>query len=297
MAEADADTPEQPETSRHEQLRQELHRAVDRLMDGPPVGQEDDWVCQTLSDLGFFARMAKPAIRYEIGRILENVYRPEGSFAIGKFGTSWTGAALEEEPGTFERRHNLARAIGAEIIHTSHWQLALAAVLLPVSRVAENAMLQDLAVALRKLPLGVASARLQPSKKRRHGGSDALTLWELRLAAVAWVRFLSDSKRQKNDAESCEAVQKAFGLNSSENFYKDWRKELPKAVGREIVDKMMTSAGQAARLARGDWPLLESQHPDYCKWWLEKWSDMSLERDGKSFQRLTKRSHKKAHEI
>ncbi|MFZ0854137.1 MAG: hypothetical protein WAO08_33665, partial [Hyphomicrobiaceae bacterium] len=227
--------------------RKLLHDGVDRIVDGPGEGPPDEWVVQVLADLGNIIRAARPALDYEVGRVMEGVVdRPLGDFPNNN--TSWHGAGIDVGVRQAEAWKIAGRTAPESATPSELQQRALAAILMPIANVACNSLFFALADALDALALGEVRPILATSTRGLHGIGKGKTAWQLRLSALKWAEFHVAAGKIETKAEAFERVANEFGRAS--DTIKDWRSSATNALGGAKVDEALAQSQRIGELNR-----------------------------------------------
>lgn len=222
--------------------RQQLHAAVDRILDGPGDGDIDAWVVQVLVGIGALIGAAAPALDYEAGRVISGVARPVGDFPSN---SSWEGAAIRVD----HKQANVWVAAG-DTARTNRpkpatQQIALAAVIRPIANISCHSWLHDLVSALDALPWGEVHDIVTPSSPGIHGYKKGRSLWKLRLLALQWAEFQHRAKLMTK-TEALGEVALAFGIRNLSSI-NDWEPRARQLLGDPIVeDALQVSRARAS---------------------------------------------------
>ncbi|OYW55712.1 MAG: hypothetical protein B7Y80_05010 [Hyphomicrobium sp. 32-62-53] len=254
--------PEEPKS--RQMARRELHAHLNNILDGPGDDHVDEWVTGTLAALGYFIRAAQPAIDYEIGRVVSGIERPCGTFALGReVYPLWKGASLDVDSTTAATWYKLGHTTrqpksDSDPQSPSPERIAriLSQILKPISRASYFGYLIDLSNDLDALWYGEQRPLLQPRRTRKRGYGVGKKARDIRLFAVAWVKFQSEAKLLTKSAAS-EIVCSKYG-RADKKTVQDWEKELQREPIDPFVREELDFARGAGQRHREVIKLIES---------------------------------------
>jgi hypothetical protein len=272
--------------------RNQLHEAVDRIVNGPPDLGVDGWVVQVLFDVGNILRAAAPALDYEVGRVISGVDRPHGYFPING---SWKGAGIsvssqqcedwiiaghaaldESRPPTIQQR-----------------QRALAAVLRSIARSSRFAWLVDLVDGLEGLRFGEVKPLLTKSDIGLDYAGKGMTAWKLRLRALRWVEFQVAARKVKTKAAAYEVVASKF--EREPESVKDWPNQTAEYFGEAVVRETLKTSrdiGEYAYAVSQQVASGNKTNHDYLKHLESVYGDKAIEELAMKFKALPRKRKK-----
>jgi hypothetical protein len=166
-------------------------------------------------------------------------------------------------------------------------------VLHPIANLAHDAWLVDLAVALRALPLGEVRPPLKPSSKGLHPYGRGMSGWQLKLAALAWVKFQVAAKKSKG-MERFGTVPTHLDLKRGALAFKNGVRQ-PKSIWVErssrkrlkLPEKRQFYRSLSQQIANGQISKFEAKH--HFEYFENVWGPERLKQIGQAFRAIPKK--------
>lgn len=238
-------------------LRAQLHAAVDRLLEWPTGGAARHEHSEAIiDDIGLFLQTAMPAIDIEIGRRLAGHLRRFRGANDGHFAKSSVAArsSAQLDHGAHSKRDveswaQIGRRFRADFaqLEVQEQITGLIEMLNLVGRISSYDPFEHLATSLQAQRVGIDVPVFAPVSNV-HGGQAAHALRLAKLAGLASGEYLFHSGALHSRAKMEELLSQCFATTGKR--VQKWTKELIRDLGAGFVSLIIDRAIDAGRFAR-----------------------------------------------